>query len=719
MKTHNHTHTTLRNIPMKITSTLALLSIVLLLCGSAYAQDPEKTLDVSAMSKEELQKLSNKDLVNLPLEDLILVSEKLGVSVDELLNMKVSVSSKKALSPRESPGIISVIPGEEIRNSGARDLIDVLRLVPGFEFGYDVEGVTSIGLRGVWGHEGKVLIQIDGLEMNELAYSTVQAGSHFNVNNIKRIEILRGPGSCVYGGFAELAVINIITRKADDLNGLSATAEYGRMQNVTGRTGGSLEYGNIFNGGDVTLSASGSMGRRSDRDYTLAGEDAETYPAETLSFEKTFNFGESELGELKAANINLGFNYGNLATRWMYDFYQTSLYSWVIDTPSREPTWYLSPCQFYTFLGNAKYTWALSNKLTITPSATIKHQKPWRSDDPGEWWHYDVAITRSSGNVVANYDLSDNVNLLGGTDGYYEKANQTLSAFDSFANGETSISYYNLSGFAQGLLKTKYANFVAGGRADWHNEYGSAFSPRLGVTGLLNRFHYKLIFSKAFRAPGIENIRVSTIEQGKTVTPERTTVLESELGYQFTDNMITTLNIFDITIKDPIVYDQVDAVEMYANFSQTGSSGFELEHKLKYNWGYASASYSYYNVRTLEKNEVGLYETGVDDRVLLAFPAHKVTLNGSCLLNALSINPSLAWLSERFVSEAPSEGPMLLLNLNLRYRNLGVRGLGLGVGAYNILNAQYNFIQAYSGGEPPLPGPGIEFLARLTYDLNF
>ena len=69
----------------------------------------------------------------------------------ELLDTPVTVASKgKAMTIRESPGVVSLVTRQEILDSGARDLIDVLRLVPGLDFACDVQGVVSIGMRGIW-----------------------------------------------------------------------------------------------------------------------------------------------------------------------------------------------------------------------------------------------------------------------------------------------------------------------------------------------------------------------------------------------------------------------------------------------------------------------------------------------------------------------------------------------------------------------------------------
>src|SRR5688500_12320505 len=81
-----------------------------------------------------------------------------ALSLEELMSIPVSVASKSELTVRESPGIISVITEQEIKNSGARDLIDVLSLIPGVQFGGDVQGVAGMGIRGNWAYEGKVLV---------------------------------------------------------------------------------------------------------------------------------------------------------------------------------------------------------------------------------------------------------------------------------------------------------------------------------------------------------------------------------------------------------------------------------------------------------------------------------------------------------------------------------------------------------------------------------
>ncbi len=165
---------------------LALFAAACLTAASAFGQSQKS--DSTDYSLEEMMQLNSSTEAS---------------ALQEALNKKVNVSSKKPLSLRETPGIVSVVSAEEIANAGARDLIDVLRMVPGFEFSTDIEFQVGLGIRGNWAIEGKALLLLDGIEINETLYQNTQLGNRFPVDQIERIEIIRGPGSAIYGGTAE------------------------------------------------------------------------------------------------------------------------------------------------------------------------------------------------------------------------------------------------------------------------------------------------------------------------------------------------------------------------------------------------------------------------------------------------------------------------------------------------------------------------------------
>ena len=87
--------------------------------------------------------------------------------LDEQLKAETTVASSAPRSIRETPGVVTVVTREDILAVGARNLFDVLQLVPGFQVGGDIGNSTGLGFRGLWGSEGKVLVLVDGVTMND------------------------------------------------------------------------------------------------------------------------------------------------------------------------------------------------------------------------------------------------------------------------------------------------------------------------------------------------------------------------------------------------------------------------------------------------------------------------------------------------------------------------------------------------------------------------
>jgi len=288
------------------------------------------------------------------------VKDLRDLSLEELMNIEVSVSSKtREKSLRESPGIISVITSEDIANSGARDLIDVLNLVPGFNFGVDVFNVVGAGIRGNWAFEGKMLLLIDGIQMNERNYGAFVLGNHYPMEHIDKIEIIRVPGSVIYGGFAELGVINIITKSAEKIDGTQINLTHGQMQRNVGRQNLSFMHGETLKN-DLKVSAAGYVGRgqRSDEPYSDS-------IGNTISMNNN--------SSLNPHFINIGLKYGNFNSRLLIDNYRiTSGEGYGLLSDSLCPT--LCRMDFKTWSYQAKYTKALADNLKLTIDSGVVMQ---------------------------------------------------------------------------------------------------------------------------------------------------------------------------------------------------------------------------------------------------------------------------------------------------------------------------------------------------------
>jgi iron complex outermembrane recepter protein len=636
------------------------------------------------------------------------VTDIKDLSLADLLDTEVQVASKTHETARETPGIVTVITRDDIISSGARDLLDVLVLVPGFAPGVDVEGIVDLGVRGQWGHEGKILLLIDGQPMNELLYSTLQLGNHYPIEAIQRIEVIRGPGSAVYGGFAELAVINIITRDAADLNGVAVSAHYGQLGHGVGHATVDVTFGDTSSLADgLAVSGALSLGRgmRSRAAY-------EDFSGTSYSLD-----GNSALDP---AFADIGVKYKGLELRGIFDDYRVQTRDGigpVVPTTVNQG--------FRSFVADAQYHVALGKHFTLTPRFQFTRQTPWEITDTSSELFYTKTVTRYTGGVALSYDATKDVNILTGAETFLDHAHlndPTLTGFQTMFGTSPDVDYQTFAGYAQMVAKHAIANLTIGARYEHHSAVGGSLVPRVALTKVMGRFHAKVLASQAFRAPGIENINLSN----GSLVPEKTTVFEGELGCQLDEHVAVTVNAFDITIKKPIVYDvdQSTASEMYQNFDRTGSRGVEADVRVKLPGLRADMNYSYYT--SAGKNTVSAYEVPGRDDVLLAFPAHKLVVAGSAkIYEGLSFNPSAVIYGERFgYTTGDTDGnPMLgrepataIVNANLNYRDLLVPGLELGAGVYDITDARMRYLQPYNGGHPPLPGPGRDLVFRVNYE---
>lgn len=624
-------------------------------------------------------------------------------SLDELLEsveeFEVSVASIKKMSIRESPGIVSRITGEEIRNAGARDLIDVLRLVPGFSFGTDVWNTVGPGVRGNWGLEGKVLLLLNGFEMNERLYSTLEIGHRFSVDQIERIEIIRGPGSAVYGGFAELAVVNIITKTGAELQGATMSGTYSQMDETYDRRHVNLSVGQAKEEWSVALHAFAGQGVRSEETYTDVYGD---------SFDMT------DASALEPLQINLGFTYKNLQMRFLYERYRIETRDF-FDANLPDILGY----EFETTAFDIHYDWQVSDKLHVIPRFTYQYQDPYGifKNLPADYGTGDPDVQQIKAGLQATYDPTPQFNIILGTEFYEDKAVNEVGNL-SFNNG-ADVSYTNIAALGQALAKFPFATVTVGARYDKHEEYGASFVPRFAVTRAFADFHVKLLASTAFRAPGLANI-----ELGEDIEPEETTVYEFEAGYRFTPQVALTANLFDTTIDEPIVYfyDSETDTEGYRNAGSMNTRGIEAELRGRYGAGYTYLTYSFYRA---EEIDADTYRAGDKEDAVLAFPQHKITLNSHYrLTNRISVNPSLIFSSEThgyYTTDAADElvlktyDSQALLNVFVRCQDCFADGLTLGAGVYDALDEGSLYIQPYDGYHAPLPGAGRSVLINASY----
>ncbi|MBC8001764.1 MAG: Plug domain-containing protein, partial [Opitutaceae bacterium] len=143
------------------------------------------------------------------------------LSLEELINLKVTSVSRKEEMLYESPAAIFVLSNDDLRRSGATSVADALRLVPGLQVAAIDSGNWAVSARGFNSQfSNKLLVMIDG----RTVYSPLFSGVYWDaqqvfLDDVDRIEVIRGPGATVWGANAVNGVINILSKSARDTQG--------------------------------------------------------------------------------------------------------------------------------------------------------------------------------------------------------------------------------------------------------------------------------------------------------------------------------------------------------------------------------------------------------------------------------------------------------------------------------------------------------------------
>ncbi len=224
--------------------------------------------------KSELRKILSRTVLGLAVAALMTIpawpqqtpSDLANKSIEDLMNIEVTSASRREEKISQTAAAIYVITQEDIRRSGMTSIPELLRMVPGLDVAHIDASKWAISARGFNGrYADKLLVLIDGRSL----YSSARAGVFWEVQNlmledIERIEVIRGPGATLWGAGAVNGVINVITKSAKDTQGGLVTAGGGvqergfagvRYGGQTGQKGHYRIYGNGFDRGPFAKDA--------------------------------------------------------------------------------------------------------------------------------------------------------------------------------------------------------------------------------------------------------------------------------------------------------------------------------------------------------------------------------------------------------------------------------------------------------------------------------
>ena len=200
-----------------------------------------------------------------------------NMSIEDLMKIKVTSAAKRTQSLDTAPVAISVITQDDIHRSGARTLVEALRLIPGVEIGRYTQNYYAVTVRGFnnpnfdGSNGNKLLVLLDGRSLYMPYTSTVYWEiEDLPLEDIDRIEVIRGPGGSLYGANAVNGVINIITKSAKDTVGTLTDVSMGSLE----RDRQLLQYGSKMgeNGAFRVYARRGDDNPSMNPDGTSAGD---------------------------------------------------------------------------------------------------------------------------------------------------------------------------------------------------------------------------------------------------------------------------------------------------------------------------------------------------------------------------------------------------------------------------------------------------------------
>src|SRR2546422_6242673 len=629
-------------------------------------------------------------------------------SLEDLASIQVYSASKHMQSASEAPSAVTVITADQIQKYGYRTLGDILRSVRGFyipsDRNYDYVGVRGFARLGDW--NSRVLLLVDGHRTNDHIFGQAMIGSEFlvDVDLIERVEIIRGPSSSLYGAGAFFAVINVITRKPQQLKGWELSFEPASFDTYKERA----SYGGHYKGIDLLLSGSfyNSQGQtlffpefnNPATNYGITRHtDYESYQhiLANVSFRGFSLQGLFSARDKGAPTAYFGTVFNDPRTR-NRDYHQYFDLSYQHSVGEK---WDLVA---WTSFDQSRLEAPLAYSTGL-PDGSVALDK---YSDRGNWWSGGLQLSRTlleKHKLTFGSELTDNLRQ---DQGYYAAVGKVFTADP--ASSLISALY------AQDEFVITHKISLSGGlRYDHYTYFGGTTNPRLGL--IYHPFQpttFKLLYGSAFRAPEVYEFFPDIgpfLDSNLRLKPETIHtvegVVEEGLGQGFKLSGSVFRNRIDHLISQQT--DTSDGQLVYRNSGKAQATGMEIEFTGRASNGLqGTTSFSY--VDTDDDNK--------GDQKLTNSLRHMAKLNLIVPLIHKHLFASLdaQYSGRRETSARNTVSGFSVFNVTLLGHTLG-KHMDVSASVYNILNKKY-----FDPGRPEdvqdaIQQDGRNFRVKLTW----
>jgi outer membrane receptor for ferrienterochelin and colicins len=657
-----------------------------------------------------IEKINHSNNINVTLAS----QEFTDLSLKELLQINVSTVSLSEQKIEDAPGIVSVITHDDLENHGIRTVREALIMVAGFSpLQNDDEQILAV--RGIFATTNqKILLLRDGHSLNEANLDIPQTDYSLSIENIKKIEIIRGPGASIYGNSAMAAVVNIITYDGEKSWVKAGFGNYGQfnLEAVSGvkiaDNGYFMTYGRI----------SGNCGEQ--LDLGTLGNTNITYRTNHYPFNYDIGF------KFRKKNFSSYFSAQKQSYRtyWSVNGMYTNVDSLLKKPGLKEESYHfgfevepISSDNISLRMQHYVDYCKLDNNRLLAPIDTDYYVKG--RIQLNEW-----NVVKAGLNYFYTWQYSPKGQLLGGI--AYEERIYLDSWLASNTDNPEAIVYstkpfFKESNESRGAIYFQgqqpifnWLKLDCGARYDIAQNFESSFNPRIAlITKFIKHLTLKAIYTQAFQAPGY-SYRTSNADFSGSISPlkpERLNTFQISARYEFLKASFYEITAYYNKLRNMITRTDKN---YYANIGRYGCYGIESEIQINLDNFSIFSNYSFLlpDTNYMDPFLIKLY---IKHNRFRNFAAN--TLNSGIVYHLgkiLNFAVYSQYTTDIFALNDILLGSKVIVNSNIALQNL-IKNTKIQLSIYNLTNTKYKL------GDPtmlPVPQPGRWFMISGTYEFN-
>jgi len=618
------------------------------------------------------------------------------LTLEQLARVEVSTvfgASRYLQRVTDAPSAVTIITHDEIERFGYQTLAEVLRGVRGFYVTND-RNYSYIGVRGFnrpGDYNSRVLLLIDGHRMNETIYDSTYYGAEFplDISLIERVEVVRGPGSSLYGTSAFFAVINVVTKKAAALRSPQASVQAGSL--AMGK--GQAAYARETDSGTAFVLGGSAFTTHGDSHFTVPGLGT----AVDMDTEDSWNaFASAAHGKWTIQGL--------AASRDKR--IPTGAFGVVLDdrrSETRDARAYAEVAYDGTWRGTGilwrgsvdHYGYKGGYVFEYTPGTRTF----FKDSADADWWSTDVMLTRRVARrhfLTGGAEFRDNLrqNQLG-----YDVEPYAVSIDDR--RSSTVGALY----IQDELTLSQYLTISGGLRYDANSSSTGSTNARIAaIVKPIPQASLKILHGTAFRAPNPYELYYFPNANG--IRPERIRTTEVIWEQYAQRRFRASISGFLYRARDLIsqVADPAGAGFLFANVDEAKAVGLELEAEYAWRNMHMLGSYTFEDVRSHP-----------DDRRLSNSPRHlsRVRVTGPIVPRTVFFGAEALYTGDRETLQGNVAAGALLGNLTITTREFNRATMSIGIG--NLFNRAYADPGAEEHPSDVIAQQGRRFHAKLSW----